>query len=334
MTSEACRVADDLPDPARRFAAHSARWLNAIERGDGRGVIEHHARLDREVRLSPHATHRWQHLSHTATMLTLRGDLAGADAAAEAALALGTDTGQPDAMTQFAVQVTVIRCHQGRLHEMIPVIEQAILDVPALVAYQAALAYACAMGGDETSAVRHLDRAIDHGFTTPEDSAWSTAHAAWAETAVRTGRHASAPVLRDRLSPFHAQLVATTLTVLPAFAHVLGRLDHLSGPIRRRRRVVHEAMQIHEQLDSPLLIAYTNAAWAEMLAERDHADDRAQAVVKAQDALAPRSPGALATSKPTLGGSSTAVCPRTRSALGRWRRPLPGRSSSTPRSRS
>ena len=147
MTSEACRVADDLPDPARRFAAHSARWLNAIERGDGRGVIEHHARLDREVRLSPHATHRWQHLSHSATMLTLRGDLAGADAAAEAALALGMDTGQPDAMTQYAVQVTVIRVHQGRLHEMVPVIEQAIIDVPALVAYQAALAYTSRDGG-------------------------------------------------------------------------------------------------------------------------------------------------------------------------------------------
>ena len=142
------------------------------------------------------------------------------------------------------------------------------------------------MGGDEASAVRHLDRAIDHGFTTPEDSAWSTAHAAWAETAVRTGRQATAPVLRDRLSPFPAQLVATTLTVLPAFAHVLGRLDHLSSRYDDAAAWFTKAMQIHEQLESPLLIAYTNAAWAELLAERDHADDRAQAVVKARDALA------------------------------------------------
>ena len=287
MTSEACRVADDLPDPARRFAAHSARWLNAIERGDGRGVIEHHARLEREVRLSPHATHRWQHLSHSATMLTLRGDLAGADAAAEAALALGTDTGQPDAMTQFAVQVTVIRVHQGRLHEMIPVIEQAIIDVPALVAYRAALAYACAMRGDETSAVRHLDRATrPMGSPRRRTVRGRRPMPPGQRPAVRTGRHASAPVLRDRMSPFHAQLVVTTLTVLPGFAHLLGRLDHLSGRYDDAAAWFTKAMQIHEQLDSPLLIAYTNAAWAEMLAERDHADDHAQAVVKAQDALA------------------------------------------------
>ena len=85
-------------------------------------------------------------------MPMLRGHLAEAEAAAEAAFALGTDSGQPDAMTFFAAQLINIRYHQGRLHEMIPPIEQAVIDLPNLGSYRAVLALAYARQGDTARA--------------------------------------------------------------------------------------------------------------------------------------------------------------------------------------
>ena len=44
-------------------------------------------------------------------------------------------------------------------------------------------------------------------------------------------------------------------------------------------------MQLHEQLECPLLIAYTHAAWAALLADRAQGDDREQARTMAEQAL-------------------------------------------------
>ena len=58
----------------------------------------------------------------------IRGDLSDAERWIDLALARGTQAGQPDAMTVYSGQLVNLRHHQGRLGEMVPLIEQAVAD--------------------------------------------------------------------------------------------------------------------------------------------------------------------------------------------------------------
>ena len=84
---------------------------------------------------------------------------------------------------------------------------------------------------------------------------------------MRVGNRAAAEVLHELLAPFHDQVITTGITVLPTVAHHLGTLDHLLGRHDDADRWFDEAMTIHERLESPLLGAYTQAAWAALLVD-------------------------------------------------------------------
>ena len=99
------------------------------------------------------------------------------------------------------------------------------------------------------------------------DASWSEAHSLWAEAAACTGHEAAAALIRERIAPYSKQIVTAQIAVRPAFASSLGKLDHLLGRHEDAHNWFAEAMAIHERLDSPLLIAYTQAAWAALLAD-------------------------------------------------------------------
>jgi hypothetical protein len=96
---------------------------------------------------------------------------------------------------------------------------------------------------------------------------------------------AAAPALRERILPYHYQIVTTLASFQPAFCHFLGLLDHLTGHYDDAEQWFTEALQLDERVQSPLLIAQTHAAWAALLADRNQHDDHARARVMAQQAL-------------------------------------------------
>ena len=95
----------------------------------------------------------------------------------------------------------------------------------------------------------------------------------------------AAPLLRERLLPYHDQIVTTPGTFNAAVCHYLGLLDHLTGRYDDAEQWFTEALQLHERVQSPLLIAYTHAAWAALLADRNQHDDHNRARLMAQQAL-------------------------------------------------
>ena len=118
----------------------------------------------------------------------------------------------------------------------------------------------------------------------PLDGSWATGQCCWANAAVRVRDRVAAQTVRDHLAPFHEQVPFTGITILPTVAHYLGTLDHLLDRHDDADRWFQEAMAIHERLESPLLVAYTHAAWASLLADR--ADARAREMADAALAAA------------------------------------------------
>jgi class 3 adenylate cyclase/tetratricopeptide (TPR) repeat protein len=284
-SDEGCEIADDLGEPAMQYWASNNGHVAAVERADDDAIGDHLRRLDALAARIPHATVHWNFASHRAMIAGLHGDLPEYERLAEAALTLGVESGQPDAFTIYGAQLASVRLHQGRLHELIPLVEQALADTPNLHAYRAALALAHALAGNTDQARRMLDEDHTAGFPMPNDATWSTGLASWAETAVRVGAVDVAPLLRERLLPYHDQIVTTMATLMPAVCHFLGRIDHLTGSYDDAERWFTEALQLHERIRSPLFIAYTHTALAGLLADRNHDADRTRARVLAQQAL-------------------------------------------------
>jgi class 3 adenylate cyclase/tetratricopeptide (TPR) repeat protein len=282
---EACDIADRLDEPSRQYFARSSSLTIALERGDGGAIDANFHLLEELAGRVPHATIRWQLTYYQAWVAGLRGDLAEYERLAEAALTLGIETGQPDALRTYAPQLVNVRARQGRMDELIPLLENALADTPTLRAYRALLAAAKARANQSDQARLMIREDIAAGFPMPENTGWITGMAYWAETAVLVHEPDAAPVLRERLLAYHDQLVTALITFSPAVCHYLGLLDHLVGRYDDADAWFAEALELHQRVRSPVLIAYTQAAWAALLADRNQGNDHTRARAMAQAAL-------------------------------------------------
>ena len=138
-TRETITIADGLGDPWRQFSAHRQRLQASIESGN---------RADRDRSISvchEIATRigqpflRWVDSQNRATQALLDGNAARAETLAEEAFAIGTESGQPDALTIFGVQLLDVRIHQGRTGELVDLIAEGVNESPGLPALRAAL---------------------------------------------------------------------------------------------------------------------------------------------------------------------------------------------------
>jgi len=285
-SDEMSRLAEESGDPADRSAAANMSAQFALVDGNLAAFRSGSATIDELIDRVPSATLRWTYGWREGLSVILAGELGAAERLAGEIVTLGEQIGQTDVASFFGAYLANIRYHQGRLHELTPQIEQAIVDSPGLPAYRAVLADACARGGDLRRATALLDADRAGGLTMREDKQWTTAHAAWTVAAVLVGDTATAELLHDRLQPHHDQMVITVpTTVHCAVAHYLGMLDHLLGRHDDAERRFEEAMAIHDGMESPLLVAYTDAAWSALLADRDRGDDRQRARAMAERAV-------------------------------------------------
>jgi tetratricopeptide (TPR) repeat protein len=288
---EACALAERGGNLWTQLTARAERMLLAMERGDLTTLRAEIAFARMVYQRHPDPQSLWANAFQDVWCAILSGDLGHAEALNDAALELGTASGQPDALTIYSGQLANIRYLQGRLEELIPLIEQAMVEAPGLAAYGAVLAMACGRSGQLERTTELMDAAVAGGLAMPIDNAWTTAHAAWVDAAVQVGHRAAAELLRDRLAPFHDHIVTTHVTFEPAVAHYLGRLDHLLGRFDEADIWFAEAMALHERLESPVFVAHTQAAWAAMLADRDTADDHHRAAEMAELAHATATAG-------------------------------------------
>jgi class 3 adenylate cyclase len=193
--SEAVDLADRLGDPAQRFLAYHLLMRCELESGNRDVIDEQLAATGQILEHLPHAGLRWTHAYDAALQALLAGNLSEAERLATDALNLGMEAEQPDAFTIYGSQMLNIRVRQGRIAELIPLIEQTVADMPGQAVYQSVLAMAYADAGDLARCRGLLEAAHTGGYAIAQDNSWSSAMYCWADAAVRTGHRAAAEVL-------------------------------------------------------------------------------------------------------------------------------------------
>ncbi len=224
-TGGALELADELADPAALFWAVSHRMRALLEAGrfaDAVGLRKRMAAIADEV---GQPVMRWMALFSGAEWAFLRGETAEGERLATEALDLGVVIGQPDAFNSYATQVSHARWQQGRLGELVELIETGARDNPGIPGYGGALARAYCQAGRNREARSLLDRGAADGFADlPQDVLWTYGMVAFAEAALRLGHTRAAVVLYNQLEPFADQFAYLGTTCEGAVARYLGGL--------------------------------------------------------------------------------------------------------------
>ncbi|MGO8871887.1 MAG: ATP-binding protein [Acidimicrobiales bacterium] len=230
---EALALAEALGDPEALYLAASGGQINAVQAGEfelaGR-CLESMQSLSARLR---QPTLMWMTSFKEAGQAIMSGDPERAEELVNVAFQIGTDCGQPDAFAIYASQLMYVRDQQGRLSELVSLIDKAVAENPGLPAFRPILASAHLEAGNDATALELLDSAAADGFASlPLDLAWIMGMTFYALVAVELDAREPAQKLYDMLSPCHEQLpFIGTLGFFPValslggLAAILGRFD-------------------------------------------------------------------------------------------------------------
>lgn len=286
-TSEAAAISDtvDRTLTPGSMGVYLYRCLSALEDADGESLRRTATQARDLVEMTKLPFTDFNMMFHSVWLAALDGDVARAEHLAEEALSLGLHAGQPDAFIVYGAQLVFVRWLQGRLPELVDAVAQNRVDNPGLDVYRALDCWVRAHAGLHDEVRAQLDSEVADAFPAYEDQHWLTAHILWAYSAALVGHHDAAVLLRSRLAPWHRQCGTTHVTFAGVVAHYLGMVDHMLGELDTADRWYAEALTLHERLASPVLVAWTKAAWAALLNDRDQRGDQDRAHKMVDDAM-------------------------------------------------
>jgi hypothetical protein len=115
------------------------------------------------------------------------------------------------------------------------------------------------------------------------DQIWLFAHVIWADAAANSGHRPAAKALYQRLSPWPDQFATSRVSIGGGVAHYLGLLSHALDRHDEADQWFSQALALHEAMEAPFFIAFTQTASADLLADRNQRGDvqRARALAGA-----------------------------------------------------
>ncbi len=142
LTQELLALNAHLADPYLRWRGWQWRFFAALQLGEVEEMDLALTRAGEVGREIGQPTLLWADAYYHSAREQIRGDLDRAEVHALRAAGIGHESGQADALMIVGVQLFAIRQEQGRLEELIQLLEQRVAENPGLPTLQATLAFA------------------------------------------------------------------------------------------------------------------------------------------------------------------------------------------------
>jgi class 3 adenylate cyclase len=261
--AEGLRVADELGDPSIRFWATYQQQAAHTEAGDvqrSRAGLASMRALADEI---GEPTMDWLTTYTEAAMQTVAGRFGAAEALAERA----GRAEEPDAPIVYGSQIATLRWSQGRVGEVIPLLEQGVQLAPRIPAYSAALALAyCETGRPEQAAPIVRELTADDLAGLPWDAAWSVGASMLSLACAEVGDRAAAEVLLRHLVPFKHLWVYNNVVCQGPLSLYAGVLEALLERRDEAQASLCDAVSGCQRLGAPFLVSRAHLVWARLLA--------------------------------------------------------------------
>ncbi len=292
-TGEALGRAESVGDSILQFWAAYWRACVAPLAGDIDELDRCSALMKSLVEKLDQPMLHWSYLIQRTHRALIAGDTGEAERLAAECLQIGSDSGQPDASTIFAMHLLGVNGQRGTTGDLIAVIEEIRANMQAIskAAVESALAIAYVEGGRLDDAREVLVRFADGGFELPADSVWLFSMATYADVAIECQDRTCAGPLFDRLAPWSDRLSTNGggSTNGPV-SHFLGGLATVLGRYAEAESYFARAASFNSRARATFFAAQTDLLWGRMLVRRGaHGDTgkarelltRAQATAKA-----------------------------------------------------
>jgi hypothetical protein len=282
---EACETAS-AENHFLRWLTHGVRAIVAHESADFTKMKESLQIFETEADRIGQPLCQWVSHIYQSWHHILLGDLAEAERLAELALNLGLESAQPDALFLYGTQIMDIRFCQGRMGELLPIIEQLVAQYPGPTAFRALHCLAASEAGDTALARELIDRDMGSGLEVWKGATWLTAQVAWAIAAIGCRHNEAAQLLYDRLIPWHRQIATIAITAgMGCVGRTLGMLAAHLEQFDDSNDWFSKTLEIDQAMKSPMHIAWTRTSWARMLLRRDGPKDQTKAAAFIESAL-------------------------------------------------
>ncbi len=273
-SEEAVTLAAEVGDPVARFWAAWNRVFAMASAADRTGMdfaMESAGSLAHEIG-QPYLI--GQVTQGRCWLVLLSGDAEYAERLANEALQIASNSGQPDALAVFGVNLISIRRHQGRGEEILPLVEQAVADNPGIPAFQAVYAQLLCEceRTDAAEPLLEVARGADF-YNAAYNWTWLPNTVLWADTAATLGDIAAARVLFERLSPFETQGIASGASFYGTVAMYLARLAVVLGHHEDARTLFERADAQLRALEAPFWHAINQVEWARLLSAVGSGDE-------------------------------------------------------------
>jgi tetratricopeptide (TPR) repeat protein len=219
-------------------------------------------RFEQLCQVARRPVHSWYLMSTKTARAIWEGDFAAGEALAAEALEFGTRMEILLAHGYYGGQLFQLRRDQGRLEELLPLLQQQAAAYPTMAIWRAGLAVAYAETGDADAARAELDRAAHRDFDDLIcDMNWLPVMTLFGSVSAILGDRRAADLIYSRLSPLRAGVVTTgAVTVaLGIGEHTLGQLALVQGNARRAMDHFQAALQLTQRMGAFPWIARAQA---------------------------------------------------------------------------
>jgi tetratricopeptide (TPR) repeat protein len=272
ISEEAMELSERLGDPVAAFFAAIQGFVAALQGLRLEQADSCLARLLKAADEVPDPTLRWMATTLRSVRTLLAGDMGEAEQLADEAFRIGTESGQPDAVGWYGGAIGAVRVQQGRLDELLPILEA--LAVTDSGSFEAALAFAYVETGNLETAANLLRKEHDSGFgSCPHDGRWLQVLTLWARVAYETGVQLAGEELLALLEPWEEQGVMSGVSFSGAVVLYTGLLSMLVGRPRDAEARLRRAVETHTRLEAPYLVATSEMFLGQWLVEKGTGDE-------------------------------------------------------------
>ena len=283
LADELRALADELGRDELRYVAAWCTFQAAMESGD---LALADAMLAQQESIAEVTPTQLSYLRiRQALRATVAGDLGRAERCISDAFEAAAIAGEPDAYTFYFSQLASLRYHQGRMDELTTTFAAAVDATPGLPVLRAGLGL-IHLEADRLAEVETVvDELGPRWRTVGDELNWLITIALLAELAARIKARELCAELYPVLLPFRGQFVDNATNWFGSVGRFLGLLEHVFGRFDDADRSFAAALQAHQALPAPLLVARTHLDWGVSLLDRPNPrhDDAARHLQAAAD---------------------------------------------------
>ena len=202
LADELVAVADRVGDKERAYEGHDYRFHALLEAGELRAARTEYQALWRRARELRQPAQLWFASVNGAKLALFEGRFADAEQAIEEAVEVGREAQGANAQMAFDLQVYALRREQGRLDEVLDVVERAVDEYPAYPVWRYVLADTLAQLGRDDEARRLFASLAGDGFPLYLEMQWLFGLSLAADVCGYLAEAQAAATLYERLSPY------------------------------------------------------------------------------------------------------------------------------------